>query len=217
MRSALRWFQSTEDRDQEPGSATGAPAPATAVSASASANAGTRTGSSNANAHTLAQTHSHATGSASDLAACFAATAHAGSPVSLNSSSLTQSPSPQPATPPDLFPRASQGAFAAPPTSKPISICTPPRDSFISSSRNNLFAAFSDLDCDDVDMTTGPALDAAMSRSRQDSFVSAGPKPISVNNQNRDNVNRNRRESLAGSLMGISWGGMSFGSFVRDE
>lgn len=42
-----------------------------------------------------------------------------------------------------------------------------------------------------------------------------GTKPISVSGSNRD---KPRRESLAGSLVGgMSWGGISVGSWIRDE
>lgn len=42
-----------------------------------------------------------------------------------------------------------------------------------------------------------------------------GTKPISVSGSSRD---RTRRESLAGSLVGgMSWGGVSVGSWIRDE
>lgn len=42
-----------------------------------------------------------------------------------------------------------------------------------------------------------------------------GTKPISMSGSNRD---KGRRESLAGSLVGgMSWGGVSVGSWIRDE
>jgi transcription factor SFP1 len=57
--------------------------------------------------------------------------------------------------------------------------------------------------------------------ARKDSFGASmaqfgnGTKPITVNGSNRD---KRRRESLAGSLVGgMSWGGVSVGSWIRDE
>ncbi|KAL2890016.1 Transcription factor SFP1 [Ceratocystis lukuohia] len=73
------------------------------------------------------------------------------------------------------------------------------------------------LDCN---MNLGVPMDSSMGRSRQDSFVSAGPKAIAIGGGAAAAAGRNRRESLqnTGSFMGgVSWGGMSLGSFVRDE
>jgi transcription factor SFP1 len=71
---------------------------------------------------------------------------------------------------------------------------------------------------EDVEMTTGSMMDPTqIGRPRQESsFVT---KPISMmNNPLRDPTGRQRRESVTGSMMaGMSWGGMSFGSFVRDD
>jgi transcription factor SFP1 len=59
------------------------------------------------------------------------------------------------------------------------------------------------------------------SAPRKDSIGAAstqwgnGTKPISMSGSNR---NQQRRESLAGSLVGgMSWGGVSVGSWIRDE
>lgn len=157
--------------------------------------------------------------------------AFAPSPEALNSASLTpKSPSPQPATPRDVFIGGDRPARSV---AKPIDIATPTRTRDLSSSASpvvrlnsatgfdiNNPLAISDSDFpDDIEMTTGPAIDSAMGRSRQDSFVSAGPKPISMSNPNREHAYRQRRESLAGSLAGtgMSWQAASFGSFVREE
>lgn len=140
-------------------------------------------------------------------------------------SSLTSlpslSPSPQPATPKSTDDCGRASSTTAPTTAKPIDIATPTRAHFADSPgvRTLFDDHLDDTSLDlDVDMTAGPNFDSAMGRSRQDSFVSAGPKPISMINPNRDQANRGRRESLAGSMMGgMSWGGISVGSFIRDE
>ena len=62
-------------------------------------------------------------------------------------------------------------------------------------------------------MMSGNAFD--QNGGQQNSFAAA--KPISMNNP-RNLDARPRRESLAGSLVGgMSWGGVSVGSWIRDE
>ena len=83
---------------------------------------------------------------------------------------------------------------------------------------SELFRSSSPNPRTDSNMTSGHPFEAAMNRDRQGSFVSAGPKPISMINPNRGDANRGRRESYVGSLMGgMSWGGLSASSFIKDE
>lgn len=142
-------------------------------------------------------------------------------------SSLTSlpslSPSPQPATPGSNYDDCGRASLPLCHTStKPLDIPSPARASITASPvPDALHLHIDTLPTDDVngdtEMTAGPNFDSAMGRSRHDSFVSAGPKPISMN-PNRDQANRGRRESMAGSMMGgMSWGGISVGSFIRDD
>ncbi|KAK4233838.1 hypothetical protein C8A03DRAFT_19157 [Achaetomium macrosporum] len=151
------------------------------------------------------------------------------SPSPLNHSSRSPSPASQPATP-------NSAVFGHPNLrSGPIAIVTSNRNSPASvwltgddNSRIPDKLAHTDnssqdlagitVEPDAVAMTTGPDFSSASGRSRQDSFVSAGAKPISMTNPNREHANRGRRESLAGSMMGgMSWGGISVGSFIRED
>jgi transcription factor SFP1 len=98
----------------------------------------------------------------------------------------------------------------------PIDIATPTRNASSSPSSQGKKPVYHDIDLRSSAMMSGTAFDSSMGRGRQDSF--GGAKPISMNNPNRHNDGRPRRESLAGSLVqGMSWGGVSVGSWIRDE
>ena len=122
----------------------------------------------------------------------------------------------QPPTPKDNHLELDPASATMPMTS-PIDIATPTRNASSSPSSQGQKPVFHDPDLRASAMMTGTPFDSAMARGRQDSF--GGAKPISMNNPNRNNGDgRPRRESLAGSLVGgMSWGGVSVGSWIRDE
>lgn len=104
-------------------------------------------------------------------------------------------------------------------SASPIDIATPTRNSSSSpSSQAAQKANYIDQDSRASAIMSGATMDnGGMGRGvRQESF--AGAKPISMNNPNRNLDARPRRESMANSLVGgMSWGGVSVGSWIRDE
>ena len=132
----------------------------------------------------------------------------------IDDDSNTSSPfSNQPATPQD---NDIDPASPTMPMTSPIDIATPTRNASSSPSSQGIKPIYHDTDSRTSAMMSGTAFDSSMGRGRQDSF--GGAKPISMNNPNRNNDGRPRRESLAGSLVqGMSWGGVSVGSWIRDE
>lgn len=128
-----------------------------------------------------------------------------------SSSPSTTPPTSQPATPP----HGPDGLTMQ--TTSPINIATPTRNT--SSSPSSQGKKTSNYHVDEDSRTSammGISSHDINGRAKQDSF--GGAKPISMNNPNKNAENRPRRESLAGSLVGgMSWGGVSVGSWIRDE
>ncbi|RDL33038.1 uncharacterized protein BP5553_08477 [Venustampulla echinocandica] len=144
-------------------------------------------------------------------------------PSSASSSSSSSASLDQPLTPDsnDTHHRALRLNM---PVTSPIDIATPTRNASSSpasqgNTKNNTTTTttnYPDTDSRTSAIMSGTAFDSAMGKSRQDSF--AGARPITMNNPNRQNESRQRRESLAGSLVqGMSWGGVSVGSWIRDD
>ncbi|KAH8596783.1 hypothetical protein B0O99DRAFT_108751 [Bisporella sp. PMI_857] len=111
------------------------------------------------------------------------------------------------------------------PTASPINITISRNSSSSPQAHDQTHPNFKFLNPADTDSRTsammsgtgsGNGFDHSMGGGRQESFT--GAKPISMNNPNRNFDNRQRRESLAGSQMGgMSWGGISVGSWIRDD
>jgi transcription factor SFP1 len=133
------------------------------------------------------------------------------SPLTLGSSFSPSPASSSPATPlQNIYQTNMQ-------TTSPINIATPARNASSSPSSQGMKIAnyHGAEDSRRSAMMSGGGLDNT-GRNREDSFGAA--KPISMNIPNRNTDSRPRRESLAGSLVGgMSWGGVSVGSWIRDE